>query len=55
MRRNPRVVGFQHVEDLLLLLDVLHQVRLVGMAVLAQHPAVELDAYRLLQGGNALV
>ena len=28
--------GFQHVEDLLLLLDVPHQVRLVGMAVLAQ-------------------
>ena len=27
--------GFQHVEDLLLLLDVPHQVRLVGMAVLA--------------------
>jgi uncharacterized protein YigA (DUF484 family) len=29
---------FQHVEDLLLLLDIAHQVRLVGMAVLAQHP-----------------
>jgi hypothetical protein len=30
-------------------------VRLVGMAILAQHPAVELDSYRLLEGGNALV
>ena len=47
--------GFQHVEDLLLLLDVPHQVRLVGMAILAKHPTVELDAYRLFEGGNALV
>ena len=47
--------GFQHVEDLLLLMDVPHQLRLVGMAVLAKHPPVKLDAYRLLQGGNALV
>jgi phosphoribosylformimino-5-aminoimidazole carboxamide ribonucleotide (ProFAR) isomerase len=46
--------GFQQVEDLLLL-DIAHQVRLVGMAVLAKHPTVKLDAYRLLQGGNALV
>jgi hypothetical protein len=30
-------------------------VRLVGMAVLAHYPTVEFDAYRLLQGGNALV
>jgi hypothetical protein len=30
-------------------------VRLVGMAVLAQHPTVEFDAYRLFEGGNALV
>ena len=30
--------GFQHVEDPLFLLDIAHQVRLVGMAVLAQHP-----------------
>ena len=36
-------------------MDVKHQARLVGMAVLAQHPTVKLDAYRLLQGGNALV
>ena len=28
--------GFQHIEDLLLLLDIAHQVRLVGVAVLAQ-------------------
>jgi phosphoribosylformimino-5-aminoimidazole carboxamide ribonucleotide (ProFAR) isomerase len=35
--------GFQHVEDLLLL-DVTHRVRLVGMALLAQHPTVKLDA-----------
>ena len=27
---------FQHIEDLLLLLDIAHQVRLVGVAVLAQ-------------------
>jgi hypothetical protein len=47
--------GFQHVEDLLFLLDVSHQVRLVGMAILAQHPTVKLDAYRLFEGGNALV
>jgi len=47
--------GFQHVEDLLLLLDIAHQVRLVGVAVLTQHPTVKLDAYRLLQGSNALV
>ena len=47
--------GFQHVEDLLLLMDVPHQVRLVGMAILAKNPTVEPDAYRLLQGGNALV
>ena len=47
--------GFQHVEDPLLLLDVTHQVRLVGMAVLAKHPTVELDAYRLFEGSNALV
>ena len=47
--------GLQHIEDLLLLLDIRHQVRLVGMAVLAQHPTVKLDAYRLLEGGNALV
>ena len=35
---TPQTAGgrFQHVEDLLLLLDVPHQVRLVGMAVLAQ-------------------
>ena len=45
---------FQHVEDLLLL-DIAHQVRLVGMAALAQHPTVKLDAYRVFQGGNALV
>ena len=30
--------GFQHVEDLLLLLNVPDQLRLVGMAVLAFHP-----------------
>jgi len=47
--------GFQHVEDLLLLLDLPDQLRLVGMAVLAQHPTVKLDAYRLFEGGNALV
>jgi len=48
--------GFQHVEDLLLLLlDVPHQVRLVGMAVFPEHPTVELGAYGVLQGGNALV
>ena len=47
--------GFQHVEDLLLLLDVPHQMRLVGMAILAKHPTVKLDAYRLFEGGNALV
>ena len=47
--------GFQHVEDLLLQLDIPDQMRLVGMAVLAKHPTVKLDAYRLLQGGNALV
>ena len=47
--------GFQHVEDLLFLLDIAHQMRLVGMAVLAKHPRVELDAYRLFEGGNALV
>jgi hypothetical protein len=29
--------------------------RLVGMAVLAKHPTVKLDAYRLFEGGNALV
>ena len=46
---------FQHVEDLLLLLDIAHQVRLVGTAVLAQHPTVKLDAYRLFERGNALV
>ena len=40
---------FQHVEDLLLLLDIAHQVRLVGMAVLAKHPTVKLDAYRLFE------
>ena len=38
---------FQHVEDLLLLLDIAHQVRLVGMALLAQHPTVELGTYCL--------
>ena len=42
--------GFQHIEDLLLLLDVPHQVRLVGMAVLAKHPTVKLDAYRVFEG-----
>ena len=47
--------GFQHVEDLLLLLDLPDQLRLVGMAILAQHPAVQLAAYRLFEGGNALV
>ena len=47
--------GFQHVEDLLFPLDVPHQVRLVGMAVLTKHPTVKLDAYRLFEGGNALV
>ena len=47
--------GFQYVEDLLLLLDVPHQVQLVGMAVLAKHPTVKLDSYRLFEGGNALV
>jgi hypothetical protein len=47
-------VGFQHVEDLLLL-NVPHQVRLVGIAVLAKNPTVKLDAYRLFEGGNALV
>jgi hypothetical protein len=47
--------GFQHVEDLLLQLDVSHQMRLIGMAILAQHPTVKLDAYRVLKGGNALV
>ena len=47
--------GFQHVEDLLLQLDIPDQMRLVGMAVLAQHPTVKLDAYRLFEGGNALV
>jgi hypothetical protein len=36
-------------------MDVPHQVRLVGMAILAQDPTVKLGAYRLLQGGNALV
>ena len=46
--------GFQHVENLLLLLDIPHQVRLVGMAVLAQHPTVELAAYRLLQAAMRL-
>jgi hypothetical protein len=46
---------FQHVEDLLLLLDIPHQVRLIGMAILAQDPTVKLDAYRLFEGGNALV
>jgi hypothetical protein len=45
--------GFQHVEDLLLL-DTPDQLRLVGIAVLAKHPTVKLDSYRLLQGGNAL-
>ena len=55
MRRRSRVCGLQHVEDFLLLLDVAHQVRLVGMAVLAQHPTVELAAYRFLQSGNAIV
>ncbi|HEX8799768.1 MAG TPA: hypothetical protein VF772_14215 [Terriglobales bacterium] len=45
---QPAGGRFQHVEDLLLLLDIAHQVRLVGMAVLAQHPTVKLDAYRLL-------
>jgi len=29
--------------------------RLVGMAILAKHPTVKLDAYRLFEGGNALV
>jgi hypothetical protein len=29
-------------------------VRLAGMAVLAKHPKVKLDAYRLFEGGNAL-
>ena len=42
--------GFQHIEDLLLLLDVPHKVRLVGMAVLAPHPTIKLDAYRLFEG-----
>ena len=31
--------GFQHVEDLLLLLDVPHQVRLVGMAIIRAAPS----------------
>ena len=55
MRPQPACGRFQHVEDLLLLLDIAHQVRLVGMAVLAQHPTVKLGAYRLFQVGNALV
>ena len=46
---------FQHVKDLLLLLDIPYQVRLVGMAVFPEHPTVELGAYGVLQGGNALV
>jgi len=33
----------------ILLLDIAHQVRLVGMAVLAKHPTVKLDAYRLFE------
>ena len=52
---QPAGSRFQHVEDLLLLLDIAHQVRLIGMAVLAQHPTVKLNAYRLFQGGTALV
>jgi hypothetical protein len=47
--------GFQHVEDLLFLLDLPDQLRLVGMAILARQPTVKLDAYRLLQDGNVLV
>src|SRR5215469_7684855 len=39
---QPACGGFQHVEDLLVLET--HQVRLVGMAVLAKHLTVELDA-----------
>ena len=55
MRRNLRVEDSSTSEDLLLLLDIPHQVRLVGVAVLTEHPTVELDAYRLFEGGNALV
>jgi hypothetical protein len=50
---QPACRGFQHVEDLLLL-DLPDQLGLVGMAVLAKHPTVKLDAYRLFEGGNAL-
>ena len=52
MRRNPRVAD-SSTSILVLLLGVPKQVRLVGVAIIAQHPAVELAAYRLSQGRDA--